>query len=127
MTTATFASHSPRFGGMARSHARAGREAWFIPAESLLLDAGDFCAVAFAFAFAAGLVLGGAVACDAYLVAVIRRGALDDFAAYQLARDLLPWALVFTAVAGGMAALGLRLACRLRGRSEPTGFTAGAV
>jgi hypothetical protein len=127
MTTATFSSHSlaayaPRRRPVERE------ETWFAPNAEPLLDAGDFCAVAFAFAFAAGLVLGGALMCDTYLIAVIARGAvsLNDFAGYHLARDLLPWAATFTVIAAGLAGLGLKLAQGFRARSSGLGFLSGA-
>lgn len=91
------------------------------------LDADDFRAVALAFAVAAGLVLGGALACDGYLIALIARGpaTLDDLAAYQFARALLPWSCLFTAIAASLAAGGLAVAYELRRRASdgaPAGF-----
>ncbi len=71
-------------------------------------------------------MLGGALVCDTYLMAVIWRGAgsLDDFAGCQLAWDLLPWAMAFTVIAAGLAGLGLRLAQTFSSRSEASGFSA---
>ena len=116
MNTAALLTHQT--GSFAADYASRDSDAnWFGPARKPILDAEDFCAVAFAFAFAAGLVLGGALAWDAYLLMIIGRGALDDFAAYQLACDLLPWSGAFTFVAAGLAGLGLKLACAVRRRT----------
>lgn len=86
----------------------------------LRLDAGDFHAIAFAFAVAAGLVLSGVLACDGYLIALTSRGpaTLDDLSAYQVAHALLPWSLLFTAIAASLAAGGLSLAYELRRRAR---------
>ena len=88
-----------------------------------MLDAGDVGAVAFTFAFVAGLVLSAALVCDAYLLSVILRGigSIDDVAGYQLARDLFPWACAFTVMAACLAFFGLRTASILN--SRPTALS----
>ena len=92
-----------------------------------VLDAGDFGAVAFTFAFVTGLILSGALVGVAYLLSVILRGvgSIDDVAGFQLARDLLPWACAFTATTACIALFGLKAAKLLINRvpeTSPVGF-----